>query len=157
MTPDKAKIKASLEAMQIAFHELLHEIPDALWRHPCPDSTWLVCQDMWHVVQVQYVYAHAVQAMRRGKNYPLTLKALRDLAALGIGYFIPPRANKEKVAAHFDHSLKMLLSVLGHLHEDEWALPGRLVGLELTPYKIYRALPNHFDEHAERVQELLYS
>ena len=155
MRHNKKVIKDKYLLKQFEFHKLIDNVPEGLWLQSLPNSNWTVSHNLWHVTLVLSVFVHAVRGMRKGRNYPMNLPAIRDLISTLIAYKIPSKREKLIVKKNFDNHLDEFIVLLDELEDDEWDIPGRLAGEDHTIFEIYNGLPDHIDEHMLRVQEIL--
>jgi hypothetical protein len=146
-TPDKEAIRAELEAMKIAYHELLDSLSAEDWKQKTANPSWNVRQLMWHIAWGNSFTMQGVDQCRKGNGFNPPMAIVNPLNALWTR--INSRsATPESVAKTYDDVHAKILACLDTVQDDEWQQGTRSFGNDMTIESCFHEAKSHFGEHS---------
>jgi DinB superfamily len=149
--PDKAAIRAELEATRTAFHQLLDSLSDADWKRRSRNPAWSVRQIMYHIAWVAALAPGGVESAKKGKGFnpPSFLVNPLNVLATRVGARGKTRAG---IGRKYDEAHAKMLASLDAVHDDDWQKGVTNFGEYATVEQTFRSVKAHFDEHAAEVR-----
>ena len=144
--PDKAAIKAELEATRSAFHELLASLSAEDWKKKSANPAWRVGQLMWHIPWGAKFYPRGVEECRKGKGMNPPQWLTNPLNSL-MTRFGSRNASPEVVAKEYDRAHEAILASLDTVKDDEWQKGATSFGVYNTIESTFHSVSEHFKEH----------
>ena len=149
--PDKAEIRAELEATRARFHELLGAINDEDWTRKSGNPDMSVRELVWHLAWAVGWMAQSVDAVKRGKRLWLPRPLVDQLRALAMRW-LARNATPAGAAAKYDEGHAALLAKLDAVSDGDWQLRAERFGETRTVEWCFRQPARHFEEHAADVR-----
>jgi hypothetical protein len=151
-TPDRAALKAELEATRSAFHALLDSLSADDWKKKSANPAWSVGQLMWHLGFGMEFFPQAIEYCRKGKgpNPPAFL--------IGIGNVFLTRfgsrgANPQSAREKYDAAHAQLVALLDTIRDDEWSKSARVYQEHYTIASLFPEATVHFREHEADIKK----
>lgn len=150
--PDKAAIRAELEATKAAYHELLDSLRAEDWNKKTANSAWNVRQLMWHIAWGNSFTPQGVDQCRKGKGFnpPMVIVNLINSLWTRIS---SRSATAESVAKMYDEVHEKNLACLDSVQDDEWQKCAKSFGNEITVESCFHDVKRHLDEHGSDIRK----
>ena len=146
--PDRARLRAELEATRSAFHALLGSISDDRWRQKSPSSAWTVGEVMAHLTWALELLPDEVASARRGKGMFNGPKALGDPLSYWLVRWIARKATPESLAQRYNVAMDAVIRTLAEVKDSEWALGAPFYGEGFyTIAALFHTPAEHLGEH----------
>ena len=153
--PDREAIRAGMEAIRVAFRQLLDDLAEADWRRRYPGSAWTVGELLTHLTWSLELVPREVEHARRGKGMfnlpPLVRDPLSMIATRGAAR----GQTRQSIAARYESAHAAALRTLDGVKDDEWHRGAPFWGEGFRDIEgLFRAITHHFDEHAAHVRQV---
>lgn len=154
MTPDRAVLRAELEAMSSEFAALVAEIGDDGWKTKSGIPAYTCGQLAWHLGSATAFLAGETAKAKDGKalNPPAFLRpVLYKMGELRVRV-ASRRATPASVLADFDSGARKLLAVLESFDDETLRLPATRMGETRTLGGMFQKPAEHLAEHAAQIR-----
>src|SRR5712692_7104475 len=144
--PDRAAIRADLEATRNAYDTLLGSLSEDDWKRKSANAAWRVGQLMWHTAWAAGYFPGSVDRCRKGKgmNPPMWLANPMNTVITRIG---SRGATPKSVRAKYDAAHAALLECLDGVRDNDWQNGVKSFGSYNTVESTFHAVSEHFKEH----------
>ena len=148
--PDRAALRAELEATQKAVQRWLTTLTDEQWRRKAVTSAWTVAEVFVHLTGALEFLPDEVVSAKRGQgmfNYP---KVVSDPYSYWSTRLEARRATRAGLAQRYSAAMAKVLHALDAVQDDEWSLGARFYGEGYyTVADLFRTPAQHLAEHTE--------
>ena len=154
--PDRAALRADLDATRAAFHALLRSLSDTDLARPSSETDWTVKEELWHVAYaVGYLRGGIVRAQRgAARGAPPIPIWLRDWISLRLVRYQARRATRADLARFYDRQHARLLATLAATRPPDWSRRVKMFGEQERPLEgLFRRPITHFAEHAAQIRQ----
>lgn len=154
VTPDRAAIRAEIEAMSSEFATLVTEIGDNGWSTKSGIPSYTCGQLAWHIASAAGFLAGETAKAKDGKalNPPAFLRpVLYKLGELRVRV-ASRKATPASVLADFDGGTRRLLAVLESLDDETLQSSATWMGETLTLAAMLQKPGEHLAEHATEIR-----
>lgn len=154
VTPDRAAIRGSIEAMAPEFATLLGEIGDAGWKTKSGIPAYTCGQLAWHLASGTSFLAGEIAKAKDGKalNPPAFLRpVLYKLGELRVRV-VSGKATPASVLADFDAGVGKLKAVLESFDDETLRLSATRMGETMTIAAMFQKPVEHLAEHAAHIR-----
>lgn len=149
--PDRAKLRAELEATRRAFQTLLESASDRRWHQKSASSAWTFGEVMVHLTWALEQLPEEVASARRGKgmfNFPKYLAFLADPLSYWLVRWIARNATPASVAHRYNVAMDAVIHTLTEVKESDWALGADFYGEGFyTIAELFHTPAEHLEEH----------
>ncbi len=154
--PDRAAIRAELEATRTAYHALLAEITDADWTQRDGSTHRTVGEDLVHIVSLlEGVLPLAVDAARAGKAN--ALPPFPKPLGLAMSYLLSKMQargqTRQTVAAKYDAAHTAALHLMDEVQDHEWTMRTNVPVGNYSIEECFHLHTTHFHEHATQMRQ----
>jgi len=155
--PDRAAIRAEMNASRQAFHALLNAVPPEDWRRKSLATAFTVAELFEHIVHGLELIPEEVEAIRKGKNYLNFPSWFTGKISLLMTRRAARNATPQSIAERYDAAHAEALRLLDTVRDDEWRKGAHFFGEGYwTMEFIFRGVVSqHFEEHAAQIRETL--
>jgi len=151
--PNRAALRADLEATRTAFHALLDSIPAEAWRRKGDSTAWTVREIVTHLVHDIESIPQFVAHAKAGKNFLNMPSFITGKLNYLLSRFKARNATPQSLAQAFDTHLEKALATLEEVQDDEWQRGAEFFGEGYwTVETIFKNVPRHFQEHAAQIK-----
>jgi uncharacterized protein (TIGR03083 family) len=154
--PDRAAIRADMEAARSAFHRLLDSLTDEALARPCAVSKWTVKEVLAHIIiNLEQATPMMVKQARKGKEMPKFLETrLGHWLNYKLAVWSVRKATRESLAQRYDAAHANLLKLLAGARDDEWQRPTAYPdGRPLTMETVFHVPAEHLELHAAWIRQ----
>jgi hypothetical protein len=146
--PDRAAIRAELEASRIAFLALVDATSDERWQRKSPTTRWTEGQVLVHLTWALEQLPREVESARRGKgmfNFP---KRVADPLSYWFTRWLARKATRESLAQRYDAAIAAVLATLEDVQDSEWERGARFYGERFyTVAELFHTPTDHLTQH----------
>jgi hypothetical protein len=154
VTPDRAAIRGSIEAMAPEFATLLGEIGDAGWKTKSGLPAYTCGQLAWHLASGTTFLAGEIAKAKDGKalNPPAFLRpVLYKMNELRV-HLVSRKATPASVLGDFDTAVRKLRAVLESFDDETLRLSATRMGETMTIAAMFQKPVEHLAEHAGHIR-----
>jgi uncharacterized protein (TIGR03083 family) len=158
VVPDRAAIRADMEAARSAFHRLLDSLTDEALARPCAVSKWTVKEVLVHlVINLEQATPMMVKQARRSKGMPKFLATrLGHWLNYKMAVWSARKATRESLAQRYDAAHANLLNLLTSVRDEEWQRPTAYPdGRPLTMETVFHVPAEHLELHAAWIRQTI--
>lgn len=146
--PDRAALRAELEATRAAFHRLLDSARGERWRCKSPASAWTVGEVLVHLTWALEYLPKEVEMARQGKGMFNMPKWFADPASYWIIRRQTHRMDPESLRRRYDAAMDAALAALDTVPDSDWGLGAPFYGHGFhTVTDLFQAPAQHLAEH----------
>ena len=154
--PDRAAMRAELEATRMAYHALLAQLTDADWSRRDGATRRTIGEDMVHITSLlEGILPLAVDAAREGRAN--ALPPMPKPLGLVMGYLLSKMQargqTRHTIGVKYDAAHVAALHLLDEVQDNEWT---RRTNIPIGNYsiaEIFHLHTVHFHEHATQVRQ----
>ncbi|MEX2246262.1 MAG: maleylpyruvate isomerase N-terminal domain-containing protein [Dehalococcoidia bacterium] len=153
-TPDRAAIRAEIEAMSPEFATLVGAIGDERWKTKSGIPAYTCGQLAWHVASAAGFLAGETAKAKDGKalNPPAFLRPVLYKLGEWRVRVASRKATPASVLADFDSGARKLLAVLESFDDETLRLSATRMGETLTIAALFHKPVEHLAEHAAQIR-----
>src|SRR3990172_5000047 len=153
-TPDRAVIRAAIEAMAPEFATLLGEIGDGGWKTKSGIPAYTCGQLAWHLASGTAFLAGEIATAKDGKALrpPAFLRPIVYKMSEWRVRIVAGKATPASVLADFDTALRKLLAVLESFDDQTLRSSATRMGETLTIAALFLKPVEHLAEHAAHIR-----
>ena len=156
--PDRAELRADLEALRVRVHDLLRSLSTEDWRRKGQGSVWAVRELLAHCLGSIQAIPTELASIRRGRNLLNLPPRLFNPVRITLGRVAGRLVSPKTIASKFDAAIDAALVALETVRDDEWHKGAHFYGEGYwTVETVFRMQPRHFDEHAATIREIVRS
>jgi hypothetical protein len=154
VTPERAVIRAEIEAMSPEFASLVREIGDRRWKTKSALPAYTCGQLAWHLASATAFLAGETAKAKDGKalNPPALLRPLLYKMGEWRVRVASRKATPASVLADFDGGTRKLLAVLESFDDETLRLSATRMGETRTLAAMFRKPAEHLAEHAAQIR-----
>jgi hypothetical protein len=154
VTPDRAAIRGSIEAMAPEFATLLGEIGDAGWKTKSGLPAYTCGQLAWHLASGTAFLAGEIAKAKDGKalNPPAFLRPVLYKANELRVRVVSRKATPAAVRSDFDAAVGKLRAVLESFDDETLRLSATRMGETMTIAGMFQKPVEHLAEHAAQIR-----
>jgi hypothetical protein len=154
VTPDRAAIRGSIEAMAPEFATLLGEIGDAGWKTKSGLPAYTCGQLAWHLASGTAFLAGEIAKAKDGKalNPPAFLRPVLYKMSEWRVRVVSRKATPSSVLADFDSAVRKLQGVLESFDDETLRLSATRMGETMTIAGMFQKPVEHLAEHAGHIR-----
>ncbi|MCC7449923.1 MAG: DinB family protein, partial [Anaerolineae bacterium] len=148
-TPDRAAIRAELESVQAAFHQLVDSLSDSDWHRKSPSSDWTMGEVLVHLTWSLEYLPHEVAQAALGKGMFNIPKAIADPASLFYVRWLARKANRASIVQRYDAAIAAAIAALHTVCDEDWAKGAKFYGEGFYSIEdLFHTPLDHFKEHS---------
>jgi hypothetical protein len=157
--PDRAVLRAELEATRDAFHGLVGRLSPADWRRKSSVPDWTVGEVAVHVtVYLTTVIPRGVsfaRAGRRGGGFPPAIahSPIGDWLNTAWARWLARRETPESLLRVYDAAHDDVLRLLDSVGDVEWTKTTYTLGRRMSVHELFHVHPVHFLDHAAQLEQ----
>lgn len=146
--PDRAALRAELEATRAAFHRLLDEAAGERWRAGSPSSAWTVGEVLVHLTWALEQLPQEVEMARRGKGMFNMPQWIADPGSYWIIRWQARKADPASLRRRYDAAMDATIAALETVPDSDWGLGAPFYGHGFYSVADLFATPaEHLAEH----------
>jgi uncharacterized protein (TIGR03083 family) len=155
--PDRAAIRAELEATEVAYRQLVGEIGEANWKTRSGIPAWTCGQLAWHLASSTGFIAGQIEGASKGKgtNPPAFLMPLIFKASEVRVRIASRKATPASVLADFDAGMKRVLALLDATDDQTLPMSAKSFLDARTVAEMFHIPRTHFAEHSADIRKVL--
>jgi hypothetical protein len=154
VTPDRAAIRGTIEAMAPEFATLVGKIGDSGWKAKSGLPAYTCGQLAWHMASATGFLAGEIAKAKDGKalNPPAFLRPVLYKLGEWRVRALSRKATPASVLADFDLGARRLLAVLESFDDDALRLSATRMGETLTIAGMFQKPAEHLAEHSAHIR-----
>lgn len=146
--PDRAKLRADLEATRAAFHKLVDEAAGPRWHAKSQTSAWTVGEVFEHLTWALEQLPKEIESARRGKGMFNLPKWIADPGSFWITRRAARRSDPQSLHRRYDAAIDTTLAALDGVPDSDWGLGARFYGHGFyTVADLFATPGQHLAEH----------
>ena len=150
--PDRAQLRADLEATRAAFHRLLDAAAGARWHAKSATSAWTVGEVFEHLTWALEQLPKEIESARRGKGMFNLPKWIADPASFWIIRRQARKSDPQSLRRRYDAAMDAALAALETVPDSDWGLGARFYGHGFyTVADLFRTPAEHLAEHTAQM------
>jgi len=148
--PDRTAIRAELESVQAAFHQLVDSLSDADWRRKSPSSDWTIGEVLVHLTwSLEYLPREVAQAALGKGMFNNLPKAIADPASLYYIRWLARKANRDNIVQRYDAAMAAVIAALDTVRDEDWGKGAKFYGEGFYSIEdLFHTPLDHFREHS---------
>ena len=151
-TPDRAAIRAELEATRDAFLRLVDSLSDADWHRKSPSSDWTLGEILVHLTWSLEYLPREVACALQGKGMFNMPKAVADPLSLFYMRWLAHKANKGSIVRRYDAAMEGVMEALNDISDEDWTKGANFYGEGFYSIEdLFHTPADHFKEHSAGV------
>jgi hypothetical protein len=148
--PDRAALRASLEATRAAFHRLVDAAAGERWRQKSPNSAWTVGEVLVHLTWALEYLPKEVEMARQGKGMFNMPGWIADTGSYWIIRWEARKSTPDSVRRRYDAAMDKALALLETVPDGDWAKGAPFYGHGFhSVADLFAAPVEHLAEHTE--------
>jgi hypothetical protein len=146
--PDRAKLRADLEATRAAFHALVDAAAGARWHDQSAAGAWTVGEVLVHLTWALEYLPKEVEMARRGKGMFNMPQWIADPGSFWIIRRQARKSDPQSLHRRYDAAMDATLAALERVPYEDWGLGARFYGHGFYTVAALVATPGqHLAEH----------
>ena len=146
--PDRAGLRADLEATRAAFHRLLDAAASERWHAKSTTSAWTVGEVFEHLTWALEQLPKEIESARRGKGMFNMPKWIADPGSFWITRWEARKSDPQSLHRRYDAAMARTLAALESVPDSDWGLGARFYGHGFyTVADLFRTPAEHLAEH----------
>jgi hypothetical protein len=151
--PDRAGLRADLEATRAAFHALVDAAAGTTWRTQSPGSAWTAGEVLVHLTWALEYLPEEVARARRGKGMFNMPKWIADPGSFWIIRRQARKSDPQSLHRRYDAAMDAVLAALETVPDSDWGLGARFYGHGFyTVAGLFATPAEHLAEHTAGMQ-----
>jgi hypothetical protein len=146
--PDRAKLRADLEATRATFHRLLDAAAGERWHAPSGTGAWTVGEVLVHLTWALEYLPQEVESARQGRGMFNLPQWLADPASFWIIRRQARKSDPQSLRRRYDAAMDAVLAALDQVPDSDWGLGARFYGHGFyTVADLFATPGEHLVEH----------
>jgi hypothetical protein len=152
--PDRAALRAELEATRAGFHELMDAVSDADWKTKSANPAWTVGQLIYHMAWAVGFMRGEVKSTMKGKGLNPPNFIINPLNVFNTK-FGAMRASRASIARKYDAATADLVAMIDTIGDGDWQRSATTFGVTQTVEHIFHVPAEHLAEHSADIRTVL--
>ena len=153
--PDRAALKAELEATKGAFRDLVGAVREKDWEKPTANAGWNVRELTYHLSSSQFVAQLAEGAAKGGGGFnPLSLLPRGILDRMSAMYVRrgAKSATQAAMIERYDAGIGRTVAAMDRVGDGDWSREVKTFGETRTVAQVFHLSVEHMTEHAPEIR-----
>lgn len=149
--PDRAMLRARLEAARTAFHKQLEGAAGERWNQKSPTSEWSVGEVLVHLTGALEYLPKEVEMARQGKGMFNIPKWIADPLSYWLTRWEARSSDPESLRRRYDKAMDAVVAAVDSVPDSDWALGARFYGHGFySVADLFDTPTQHLAEHCEQ-------